>query len=319
MEYIEIKIYTSPFGAELVAGVLARFDIYLFETFDAAANKRFILENDEYWDYVDEALLEEPEGETVTTVRIPSECQKTADDAVSAIKALAHEDWGFDPGSLAVRSRIVTDDGWLDSWKAHFEPIKRGRVVIKAAWSDKALPGDVIFTIGTTNVFGTGQHLSTLMCVDALQSADPEGKRVADLGCGSGILTLISLMLGAKNAFACDIDRASESATHENAALNGIDPKKFEFHLLDALNKNMLIELSGETCYDIVCANIVADVIIGLADSAHKMLKTGGMFIASGIIAERLDDVAKTCEDAGFETVNSASQDGWACLTLKKT
>ncbi|MCL1844301.1 MAG: 50S ribosomal protein L11 methyltransferase [Defluviitaleaceae bacterium] len=232
------------------------------------------------------------------------------------------------------------ESAWADEWKKHFKPLRVGRVVIVPEWerpgsgsaqystsrkfaatrmcprcSLRARRTDIIFTIDPGSAFGTGQHQSTQLCIAALQEYVQAGDAVLDIGCGSGILSIIALLLGARDVFACDIDPAAAiAATKANAALNEIDPSRLEIHAGDALTDATLREKVSAKKYKIIVANIVADVIIDLLPFAQECLADDGVFITSGIIDEREGEVAEAFAMNGLEILQTERLEGWSCI-----
>jgi ribosomal protein L11 methyltransferase len=319
MKFKEIAVSSSAAGAELVAGALVMAGADQFVTLDAEAERRFILENDKYWDYVDDAILDAPAGETRTVVYIPETRSELAESVLAELNRLRAGDWGFDAGSLSVSAQDVDDADWLDNWKKYLEPVKcGGGLVARPSWVDYSPePSETVFTCGTSNVFGTGQHQSTKLCAGELARAVTPGCRVADLGCGSGILAISALLLGAGYAFACDFDPESAAAVRENLSHNPVDPARLDFAGLNVLDTPALLAAAGDEPFDIVAANIVADVVVALAPAAAKLTRPGGVFIAGGIIAERVGEVDEAVRAAGFAAARTEILEGWAVLVAK--
>ena len=158
--------------------------------------------------------------------------------------------------------------------------------------------------------FGTGSHATTRLCLTALEEAVHGGETVLDLGCGSGILSIAALRLGAASAKAVDIDEKCLTVAYENAALNGIGKDRYTVLVGDVLSDGALrAQLGGG--YDVVVANIVADVIIGLAPMVRQFLKPGGLFLCSGIIDTRADEVAEALRQNGWTIEATRSGEGW--------
>ena len=174
----------------------------------------------------------------------------------------------------------------------------------------------VTLTLNPGLTFGTGSHATTRLCLTALESRIHGGEKVLDLGCGSGILSIAALRLGAASAFACDIDEKCIDVAYENAALNGIGRDALTVRQGDATKEGALRTAIG-TGYDVVVANIVADVIISLAPQARHFLKEDGWFLTSGIIDDRAEETAAALKAAGWEIVETSSSEGWYCYVCR--
>ena len=158
--------------------------------------------------------------------------------------------------------------------------------------------------------FGTGSHATTRLCLTALEKHITGGQTVLDLGCGSGILSIAALLLGADRAVACDIDEKCMDVAYENAALNGVGRDRYTVRWGDVVTDQALRqELGGP--YDVVVANIVADVIKALASTVRPLVKEGGIFLCSGIIDDRAEEVAQCLRDNGWTIAEARSSEGW--------
>ena len=319
MDWLQVSIYTSPEGIEPLCGRLYNLGITGVEIQDKDDFEDFLENNKQYWDYVDEDLREKMSGET--RVKIYVSDNETGHNQLSAVRddLVSFKSLDSDNlfGSLRVEIDTMHEEDWENNWKQYFKPIYVGdRLVIKPEW--ETIPdgdGKIVFNIDPGMTFGSGQHETTRLCVETLDTTVKKGDKVLDLGCGSGILSIIALMLGAGEARAVDIDPNCKRIAYSNAALNGIG--KDVYTVLDG---NILIdeefksstEKSGP--YDIVVANIVADVIIPLASDVRRYLKDGGTFIASGIIEMRIDEVKEAIEKNGFEIQEIKKENDWYCI-----
>ena len=190
------------------------------------------------------------------------------------------------------------------------------RLIVIPQWEQADTHGRVPLILNPGLTFGTGSHATTRLCLTALEERVHGGERVLDLGCGSGILSIAALKLGAISAFACDIDDKCLDVAYENAALNGIGRDTYTVRAGNILTDRALqTEIGGG--YDVVLANIVADVIIALAGSVRPLLREGGVFICSGIIDDRAEEVAAALRDAGLDVQDTRSADGWFCYTCR--
>ena len=323
MDWLAVSIYTTPDGIEPLCGRLYNLGVTGVEIVDKDDFEDFLENNKQYWDYVDEELREKMSGETRVKIYLSDNetghkmLQSVRDDLVS-FKSLDAQN-AF--GTLRIEIDSMREEDWENNWKQYFKPIYVGdRLVIKPEWEtiDNA-DGKIIFNIDPGMTFGSGQHETTRLCVETLDEIVNKGDRVLDLGCGSGILSIISLMLGASEARAVDIDPNCKKIAYSNAALNGIGEDVYTVLdgniLTDDAFKNDT-EKSGP--YDIVVANIVADVIIPLADDVHRYIKENGTFIASGIIEPRLPEVRDAIERNGFIIKEIKKENDWYCIVSKE-
>ena len=239
---------------------------------------------------------------------------KSVRDDLVSFKSLDSDD-AF--GTLRIEIDSMREEDWENNWKQYFKPIYVGdRLVIKPEWETiDDSDGKIIFNIDPGMTFGSGQHETTRLCVETLDTIIKKGDKVLDLGCGSGILSIISLMIGASEARAVDIDPNCKKIAYQNAALNGIGEDVYT-----VLDGNILTdeEFKNDTeksgPYDVVVANIVADVIIPLADDVRRYLKEDGTFIASGIIEPRLPEVRDAIERNGFIIKEIKKENDWYCI-----
>lgn len=272
---------------------------------DEADFREFLENNRRYWDYVDEALERRYAG--VSRVKL----YVSPDDEGRARLASFTAALGREP-----LTRIVDDADWRDKWKEYYRPLEVGeKLLILPKW--EPIPQDIprkVLRLDPGLSFGTGNHASTRMCLEELEKYAAPEKFVLDLGCGSGILGIGALVLGCAFAAGCDVDEASPRVAMENARLNGIGEMIYQMSAGDVLTDAALRERLGFG-YDVVLANIVADVIIPLAALAPEMKTEKGVFICSGVIEGRQDEVRAAIEKAGMVVVSHRSADGWHCFT----
>lgn len=210
--------------------------------------------------------------------------------------------------------RILTDkcdvEGCLDNWKKYFYPIEIGeKLLIRPVWRDDYEPkGRTVLHLEPGIAFGTGTHETTRLCLEALEKYVNDGARVLDVGCGSGILAVASLLLGAKSAIGIDIDELAVKSSIENAERNGVSER------YTAIHGNLADEVMGT--YDIITANIVADAIIMLSDDIEKHMHKDTVYIMSGIIDSRLEDVLSALPKT-LKIIETRTEKGWYCLVSK--
>lgn len=322
MDWLQVSIYTTPEGIDPLCGRLYNLGITGVEIVDKYDFEDFLENNKQYWDYVDEELREKMNGETRVKIYVSDNetghkmLAAVRDDLVS-FKSLDSENLF---GSLRVEIDTMHEEDWENNWKQYFKPIYVGdRLVIKPQWEE--IPdsdGKIVFNIDPGMTFGSGQHETTRLCVETLDKTVKKGDKVLDLGCGSGILSIIALMLGAGEARAVDIDPNCKKIAYSNAALNGIGKD-----IYTVLDGNILTDEEFKRStqesgpYDIVVANIVADVIIPLASDVRRYLKDAGTFIASGIIEMRIDEVKQSIEANGFSIQEIKKENDWYCIISK--
>ncbi len=199
----------------------------------------------------------------------------------------------------------VQEEDWANSWKAYYKPVRIGRrIVIKPTWEDYIKePGQIIIELDPGMAFGTGTHPTTAMCIRFLEEIIRGGETVFDIGTGSGVLSIAAALLGAGAVRAVDYDPVAVSAAAENVALNGLEGR------IKVMEGNLLDGLGGRA--DILIANIVADVIIRLCPGAFEALKKGGVFLASGIINSRSEEVFEAARKAGFMIKKVSREGDW--------
>lgn len=265
--------------------------------------RAFLEENRQYWDYVDDALMEQMKG--VSRVKI-----YVTDDADGQAQLKGYLA-GID---LPYTTAALREYDWAHSWQKYYRPMAVGeKLYIVPEWErDTAdIPaGATRLLMNPGLTFGTGSHASTQLCLEGLEACTRKGDRVLDLGCGSGILAIAALCLGAGQAVGVDIDPKAVDVAYENAALNGIGKDRYAVLVGDVLSNGALREALGGG-YDVVVANIVADVIIGLAPMVRQFLKPGGLFLCSGIIDTRAEEVADALRQNGWEIETTRSGEGW--------
>ena len=317
MKWLELKLDTSPAGLEAATQLLEEQGITGLVIDDEGDFRDFLEHNHQYWDYVDEELMQEKQGLCRITFYLsddPEGYHRLAQVrmALSQLKA-AHPEYA----PLLLTMNNLEDADWENNWKQYYKPMEIGeRLLVIPEWEQENVKGQakyagkvpLILEPGLT--FGTGSHATTRLCLTALEEAVHGGETVLDLGCGSGILSIAALRLGAVSAKAVDIDDKCLTVAYENAALNGIGKDRYTVLVGDVLSNGALRETLGGG-YDVVVANIVADVIIGLAPMVRQFLKPGGLFLCSGIIDTRAGEVADALRQNGWEIETTRSGEGW--------
>ena len=261
-----------------------------------------------YGDLIDEAILNA--DKTVAYVSV----YQSADAGVADTLVFLRE--RFD--TLGIKAEIsvsgVNEEDWANSWKAYYKPIKIGeRIVIVPAWEKySASPEEIVVRMDPGMAFGTGTHETTRLVIKLLEKYVKNGVRVADVGCGSGILAICASKLGAGECKAYDIDPVAVKVANENIKDSGL--KNVTCEVSDLLKQ---VDRSGGA-YGVICANIVADIIIRMMPDVGALMDENSVILASGIIVERSDDVISGFEQHGFKIVERIDENGWCALAVMK-
>ena len=320
MDWLEITIETTSDGIDPVCGALMNAGINGFVIEDESEFHDFLEENRKIWDYVDEELLKSKQKPTCVKVYVTKNA--AGSDLMHQIQqelaALSVRDPDHQFGSLTISSDQLCEEDWEENWKQYFHPLKVGKhILIQPEWEPIQAETDrVVFTINPGMSFGTGSHDTTRLCIEAIEEFTNPGCSVLDLGCGSGILSIIALMLGARCADAVDIDPNAVNIAYENAARNGIGKEKYTVSAGNILQDQKMQEEFARKKYDLVVANIVADVIIPLTPLAQRFVEPDGVFIASGIILPRAQQVQRQIEKY-FRIIEIREQNDWAAIIAK--
>ena len=311
MKWLALHIDTSPAGLEPVEAMLSSLGIDGLVIEDETDFRQFLEQNKQYWDYVDEELDRSMTGKCRVTFYVEESGQGFA--LVAAVRIAmaelkkAHPDYA----PLLLTMDGLEDADWENNWKAFYKPMEIGeRLIVIPDWEEADPKGRVALRLNPGLAFGTGSHATTRLCLTALERHVRPGMRVLDLGCGSGILSIAALLLGAESAFACDIDEKAVDIAYENAALNGVGRERYAVRAGDVLSDEGLRREMG-TGYDIVVANIVSDVIIALVPAVRALMGPEGLFLCSGIIDDRAEEVRRALEKGGFQVEETGQSEGW--------
>lgn len=319
MEWTEVNIYTASEGIELLCAKLMDIGIKGFVIQDAGDFNEFLENKDGKWDYIDEDLMGLSDCETRITVYLPSNSQGA--DMLLSIRAMLAELKEADTdgiyGRLEAELSSIREEDWANNWKQYFKPVKIGeKLVIKPSWEEYENDGSrIILEIDPASSFGTGQHHTTRLCLELLEKSLNSGDRILDMGCGSGILSIGAMLLGAESAVAVDIEQNAAETAMENAVKNNISPEKYETFYGNILTDEKLADRI-DSKYDVIAANIVADVLIAMKDHFVRYIKKGGILIVSGIIEERMHEVIGALEGVGFSNPEINVKEGWAAVKL---
>lgn len=230
-------------------------------------------------------------------------------EAVSFIKERLDEN-GIE---YSVKIADCATEDWVNNWKQYFHPMPIGqRLLIRPVWEEEYdSNGRIVLDIEPGLAFGTGSHPTTKLCLETLEKYIDEGSTVLDIGCGSGILSIASLLLGAKSALGVDIDALAVKTAQANALQNGFDESRFT-----AIKGNLSDRVDGK--FNVIVANIVADIIMEFNTQVGKFLDDGGVYITGGIIESREDEVLYSFAENGFEVIERFDEKGWLVFVVKK-
>ena len=305
MRYWECVLDTPPEEIDDCCEELASLGVGGFVIENEEDFRSFLENNRQYWDYVDQELEQQYAGLSRLKFYL------TDDEDGLAVLSAVRECYP------ALFFSTVDDSDWENNWREYYKPIEVGKkLVVVPEWEDIPENGRLSLRLDPGLIFGTGSHPTTRMCLEALEAYATPGKRVLDLGCGSGILGIGALVLGCENCLGVDIDPKAPDVAMSNAALNGFGPEAIRILAGDLLADPSLRRRLGSG-YDIVLANIVADVIIPLSKHVRDFLKQGGVYISSGIMDGRQDEVRAAIEAVGFSIVNHFFQDDWHCYVAQ--
>ena len=302
MQYTEVKVVVNTEDTErasAIAVMTVPYGIYI-EDYSQLEEEAWEIA---HIDLIDEDLLKKNRDESIIHIYIeegnnPAEAVSFISDRLNAEKI-----------HFSLETDGVSSDDWADKWKAFFKPQPIGeRLFVRPIWVDEYDSGDrAVLNIEPGAAFGTGTHETTRLCLETLDKIIKEGDTVLDIGCGSGILAISAMLLGAKEGFGVDIDPLAVKIAAENGKMNNFTEPQLQFvcgDLADKVTKK----------YDVVVANIVADIIILFSTQVRAFMKPGAKFVASGIIDSRADEVVFALQNAGLNVKERIEENGWVCL-----
>lgn len=317
MKYIELTIHTTTEASEIISDIMwgyTEYGVSICDRADIIALQT--AKESTFWDYMDDELEADLTADKPSDVLV--KCYVAEDVAEKVLPAIMKDildakerSGGFVPfGTLEDTKRFVDGDDWIDVWKKHFRPIHLGAIVVVPEWIDYVpAPHEQVVLLDSNMAFGTGEHETTSMCVELMQEYITPQSVCIDVGCGSGILGISAIKLGAAKAYLTDIDPIAVESSLHNSELNGVADKTVVAH------SNLLenTEVQG----DIMMANITGEVLKMLAPSIPKNLKKEGVLILSGIIESRLEMVKAAYEAVGMQVIFERRKGEWFALVLK--
>ena len=309
MKWCEISIQTSHEAVELIAEIFRDLGASGVVIEDPELVNDYITSGK--WDYTDIPIAKETEV-VVEKAYLPvnGELEGRIQTLQQEIKAL--ENRGVNTAPAVLTTAELQDEDWSDTWKQYFHTEKPGeRVVIKPTWEEYEPKDDeVVIELDPGAAFGTGTHATTSMCIRQLEKLVKPGMTVFDVGTGSGILSIISAKLGAKNIQAVDYDDSVLKIVEENLEQNNVQ------EIISVAQSDLMQNVHGKA--ELVIANIIADIIIRLFDQLDEHLEKGGTLLTSGIIEDRIEDVLAAAEKHGYGVVERLENKGWACITFTR-
>jgi ribosomal protein L11 methyltransferase len=308
-EWMEVTVITSSEAVEAVSGILYNTGVQGISVEDPQ-DIELEKKRPQDWDYFDESLLKIKDGAVIKGYYKQDEnfdgYLKYIKDGINNL-----ENFGIDKGKGLITVTKVNEEDWENNWKQYYKPYRAGkRVVVKPIWEQyHAGKDDVVVQLDPGMAFGTGTHETTRMCIKSLEKYVKSDSLVFDIGTGSGILAITAAKLGAKQVTAVDLSSVAVESALKNLKYNDVKNVKI-------FQGNLMEKVHGKA--DVVVANIIADVIISMVEQLKDFISQGGVFISSGIIKDRREDVVKKLKDSGFQ-VEEVNQDGeWVCIVAKR-
>ena len=305
MRYIEVIVDTPSKDIDRRCEEMTAMGVGGFVIENEEDFKDFLEHNHAYWDYVDQDLEQKYAG--VSRIKCYLTDDAEGQNTLRQIRAAYGE----------IQVSYVQDSDWENNWREYYKPIEVGeKLVVVPEWEEIPKDGRVPLRLDPGLIFGTGSHATTRLCLAAMEQFVNGDTKVLDLGCGSGILGIGALVLGAKSCLGCDIDPKAPDVVRSNAALNGIGPERLTACAGDILSDASLRRRFG-TGYDLVLSNIVSDVIIPLSRYVKDFLAPNGIWISSGIIEGRQDEVRAAIEQAGFTVLEHRQEEEWHAFVAR--
>ncbi len=312
MIWSEVQITTSNEAEEAVAE--AFYDAGAGGVVIESAQDVTDLWDDPTVNLIDEAILERPAGVSVIRGYFPVDEKSEARISEILVKTAKLPEYGIDPGSCELSISDVEDEDWAENWKQYFKPTHVAEhITVVPSWEDYT-PSDKekIIDMDPGMAFGTGTHETTRLCAQALEDFVKPGMRVVDVGCGTGILSIIAAKCGAEHVTGVDLDPLAVKASKENAVRNEVMDK------LTLIEGDLVQQIEEREFADIVVANILAQAVMALTPDANALLKPGGLFLSSGIIGQYVEDVRTTLKNAGFDVLETRQLGEWYLVAARK-
>lgn len=311
MKWIEVSVKTTTEAVEAITSILYECEVGGVVIEDS---KDFIFQkqNETDWDYIEEKIYENVYEGAIIKTYISEEKNVVAEVEMIREKIKMLPTYGIDIGEGSVEITQVDEEDWADSWKAYYKPAKIGKkIVVKPTWEEYTMQeDDIVVELDPGMAFGTGTHETTTMCVQGIENYVGNNSVVFDIGCGSGILGISAAKLGAQKVIGVDLDPVAVKVSKENILLNNVE------NIMEARYGNLMDVVTENA--DIVVANIMADIIVLLSENVGSFLISGGIFIASGIILDKIDMVKSALIKNNFEIIEVNTMGEWSAIISKK-
>ncbi|WP_419742635.1 50S ribosomal protein L11 methyltransferase [Paraclostridium dentum] len=310
MKWAEITIKTTTEAVEAITNILYEQNVGGVSIEDPKDFK-FQKKHEYDWDFVEEEIFNSGYDGVIIKTYITEERDVSDDIKLIKEKIEGLKEFGIDVGEAIVELSQVDEEDWANEWKNYYKPAKIGeKIVVKPTWEDyEAKDTDLIIELDPGMAFGTGTHETTSMCIRELEKYVKPESKVFDIGCGSGILAIAAAKLGAKDVLAVDLDEVAVKVSKENIELNKVEGS------VNALHGNLMEVVKDKA--DIVVANIIADIIKILAKDIKQFMKDDAVFISSGIIHAKVDEVKEALTQNGLEIVHVESLGEWNAIVSK--
>ena len=307
--WIEVRVFTKSEALEPISGIFYGLDckgVAIEDPQDILGREQGPLT----WDFADINVLEH-KGEVAVVKGYFSE-EDNIEEVLKYIKEKLEEikSLGIDIGDGTVEAEKMFEEDWANNWKKYYKPSRIGeKIVVKPIWEEyEAKDNDLVIELDPGMAFGTGEHETTRMCIQALEKYVEKDSTVFDVGCGSGILAIAAAKLGSKKAIGVDLDPVAVESAIENVKFNNVEN-------IEILHGNLIDVIEGKA--DIVVANIIAEIICILTEDVSNVIKKDGLFITSGIIHDRVEMVTTKLEECGFEVMEVNKDGEWNCIVAK--
>ena len=316
MKWNKFRLKTTTEAEDIVSSMLMDLGIQGVEIEDKVP----LTQSDKEQMFVD-ILPDIEEDDGVAYLNFYLEPEEDKEKVLSRIRQELEEMSSYlNVGECRIEESETEDVDWVNNWKQYFHQFYVDDILIIPSWED-VRPEDkdkMVIHIDPGTAFGTGMHETTQLCIRQIRKYVTENTRILDVGCGSGILGMLALKFGAAYSVGTDLDPCAIEATYENMDVNGISRDQYEVMIGNIIDDKSVQDKVGYECYDIVAANILADVLVQLTPVVINQLKTGGVYITSGIIDDKEQTVVDAVKAAGLEVLDVTYQGEWVCVTARK-